>query len=353
MRVRRDRLQVMQRIALVLVPGLVLALLAAGAARPDGAGVPTRAASARLTFVDLTSDKVGQGARATPDGQPDGHFRLQVTGTGTITGLAVRTTDASGKPCCGQTWNTIPNDPFWILGVFRDGRQLNPADRDVSILVSGSVTLDLYATNTGYFKLGQRFLADATLAGGGTASSVSAPIASLGAPGGGGAGGGGGTTTTTTPGSTAATPPTATQTGTVLVNGAPFAGGTIPFNATVDVTRGSVVLTATTGTLTVTHVNGVSAVFKLLRGTDRGKPIVELRLVKGDFGACRKPRGSRAAAKNVRAIAARNGSRSTAATARRRGSSAGDPGGRLPAAPPGHAAPGRQLPRPAVGSAGI
>ena len=46
-------------------------------------------------------------------------------------------------------------------------------------------------------------------------------------------------------------PPTATKTGTVLVNGQPFTGGTIPFNAVVDVTNGTVTLTADTGKLKV------------------------------------------------------------------------------------------------------
>jgi hypothetical protein len=78
----------------------------------------------------------------------------------------------------------------------------------------------------------------------------------------------------------------------VTVNGRPFTSGTIPFGATVDVTRGAVVLTTATGTLRVTGAGGLTAAFVLLRGTDGGKPVVELRLAKGDFGVCPKRKTS-------------------------------------------------------------
>jgi hypothetical protein len=106
----------------------------------------------------------------------------------------------------------------------------------------------------------------------------------------GGGGGGGGGTTTTTPAGGAAAPPTATATGTVTVNGRPFTAGTIPFNATVDVTRGTVVLRTDTGTLRVNGANGIAAAFVLVRGTDRGRPVVELRLARGNFAVCPRRR---------------------------------------------------------------
>ena len=63
-------------------------------------------------------------------------------------------------------------------------------------------------------------------------------------------------------------------------------------------------MTSNVGTLTVTGAGGITAAFKLLRGTDKGQPIVELRLVKGDFGVCKKPRARRtgATAKTVRQL---------------------------------------------------
>ena len=47
-----------------------------------------------------------------------------------------------------------------------------------------------------------------------------------------------------------------------------------------------------TGTLKVNGAGGISAVFKLLRGVDRKKPVAELRLVKGDFSVCPKRKKS-------------------------------------------------------------
>jgi hypothetical protein len=115
--------------------------------------------------------------------------------------------------------------------------------------------------------------------------------------------GGGGTTT---PGGSVGSlpPPTATATGAVLVGGKPFTSGTIPYNSTVDVTNGRLVLQIPAGRLTVSG-RGVSASFKLLRGLDGKNAIVELRLTKGDFSACpkRKTSGSaRATAKTVRQL---------------------------------------------------
>jgi hypothetical protein len=126
-------------------------------------------------------------------------------------------------------------------------------------------------------------------AGGNALADFVASIPVAGAPGGGGpppTTTGPPTTTTTPGGGGAAPPPSATATGTVLVNGRPFASGTIPYGSTVDVTRGRLVLRADTGTLTVNGAGGISAVFVLRRGTDRRRPIVELRLTRGNFSVC-------------------------------------------------------------------
>jgi hypothetical protein len=111
----------------------------------------------------------------------------------------------------------------------------------------------------------------------------------LGAPASGGGGGG--------------APPTGTPTGTVLVNGAPFAGGDIAFGSTVDVTKGSLSLTTAAGRLTVTGAGGVPAAFVLVRGTDAGASILELRLARGSFAACnRKLAGRNGPPKVVRQL---------------------------------------------------
>ena len=88
---------------------------------------------------------------------------------------------------------------------------------------------------------------------------------------------------------TVAAPPagraSGTPTGTVLLNGRPFTGGSIPYGSKLDVTHGRLSLTTDTGTVLV-YGNGVFAAFVLLRGTDNGKPIVELRLTGGSFAGC-------------------------------------------------------------------
>jgi hypothetical protein len=84
------------------------------------------------------------------------------------------------------------------------------------------------------------------------------------------------------------TPPSGTPTGTVLVNGTPFTGGPIAFNSKVDVTGGSLLLTTDTGSVTLSGGGGVSAIFVLLRGTDKGQTVVEMRLTGGDFSVCKR-----------------------------------------------------------------
>ena len=71
------------------------------------------------------------------------------------------------------------------------------------------------------------------------------------------------------------------------MNGRPFAGGPVPFGRRVDVTNGTLRLTTNTGTLVVSG-RGTVAIFVLVRGTDRGRPMVELRLAGGNFGVCRR-----------------------------------------------------------------
>jgi hypothetical protein len=74
----------------------------------------------------------------------------------------------------------------------------------------------------------------------------------------------------------------------VLVNGRPFTGGVIPYGSKIDVTKGTLVLETDTGTMRFFGAGGVHAAFVLLRGTDNKRPIVELRLIGGDFSVCPK-----------------------------------------------------------------
>ena len=104
----------------------------------------------------------------------------------------------------------------------------------------------------------------------------------------------------------------------MLVNGKAFTSGAIPYGSTVNVTRGTLTLRTEAGTMTVWGA-GVSANFVLERLTDKGRTIVQLRLVGGDFTVCRKnsrklSSAARAAPpKTVRRLLARRSSRSRSA----------------------------------------
>jgi hypothetical protein len=85
----------------------------------------------------------------------------------------------------------------------------------------------------------------------------------------------------------AAGPPQGTPTGTVLINGTPFTGGTVPYGAKVDVTKGRLSMATEAGTLLV-YGNGISAIFVLSHVREGGKTIVVLRLAGGNFASCGK-----------------------------------------------------------------
>jgi hypothetical protein len=186
----------------------------------------------------------------------------------------------------GGAFQNVNGNPLADNLVVFDGKSWQPVGSNGA--GNGAFTADVHALAVfgGNLYAGGNFT---NVAGTGPASFLVAyPLASALAGGGGGGGGGGGTTTSTTPGGGAAPPATGTPTGTVLVNGRPFTGGRIPYNSTVDVTRGTLALTTDTGTIKVNGAGGITAVFVLARGTDRGKAIVELRLARGDFSVCPK-----------------------------------------------------------------
>lgn len=104
-----------------------------------------------------------------------------------------------------------------------------------------------------------------------------------------------------TVGGSAPPPAAGAPTGTVLVNGKPFAGGQIPYKSKIDVTEGTLLLKTDTGSVLVFGDN-VPAAFTLLRGTDKKQTIVEFRLIKGDFGACKRKTSSAASSTAVKPV---------------------------------------------------
>jgi PKD repeat protein len=98
-----------------------------------------------------------------------------------------------------------------------------------------------------------------------------------------------GTYVTLTKVTVAVQPAQGTVTGTVLVNGVPFTGGSIPYGSKVDVTKGRLTIQTDVGTLLV-YGTGVTAQFVLLHIKVGKKTIVQLLLTGGSFSACKKKR---------------------------------------------------------------
>jgi hypothetical protein len=97
-------------------------------------------------------------------------------------------------------------------------------------------------------------------------------------------------------------PPQATATGTVTVNGAPFTGGTVAYNSRVDVTKGTLTLTTEAGDLTVTGAGGLVAAFQIVRSSDAGQTVVELRLTGGNFASCKRRLAAAGNPKKIRQL---------------------------------------------------
>ncbi len=91
--------------------------------------------------------------------------------------------------------------------------------------------------------------------------------------------------------------PTATVSGSVTLNGAPFTGGKVPFGSLVDVGSGTITLKTGVGTLEVYPVGPyITAAFVLRFTHVNGRPYVQLELAKGDFSVCPKRRTASATA---------------------------------------------------------
>jgi hypothetical protein len=95
-----------------------------------------------------------------------------------------------------------------------------------------------------------------------------------------------GATLATGGGGSAQTPvATATTTGSVLVDGRPFDGGSVAYGSTVDVTRGALDLRADVGRVRLYGQGTVPARFKIARARIGGAAVIELRLA-SNRGSC-------------------------------------------------------------------
>jgi hypothetical protein len=189
-------------------------------------------------------------------------------------------TSSGSRVFAGGSFQNANGDALADFVAYFDGSAWHPIGTSVAGNGSLQGQINALAVSGGQLYAGGNF----SNAGGNALADAVASFAlvNLTSAGGGGVGGGG---TTTPPGSTP--PATGTATGAVTVNGKAFKSGRIPYNAKVDVTRGVLLLETGTGSVRL-YGSGVPARFQLLRGTDDKKPIVELRLIGGDFSACKR-----------------------------------------------------------------
>jgi len=170
-------------VAVLFLPGCPPMVVGPPAKPPPPAYIPPPSPpevsypTVTLYFMGVDADKVGTGFQPTPNGDPDGHFALEIDTGGTtvqVVGLLLYTSDYKGNAVFstqgGQSWTTT--GPGWILGVERDGRRLNPSDRAVRDVVRGMARYDLYADGGKWFGAGQYFTILVRLSDGRTARKI-------------------------------------------------------------------------------------------------------------------------------------------------------------------------------------
>lgn len=158
--------------------------LLAGRAPPHGGrdytsappvAAPPQAATtldlAGLEWLGTDEDKVGDWGNGRPNGVPDGHLRLVLDSWGayTVNSISLWSANERGEKTGGQVWHT-QSGQYWMLGVVRDGRQLNASHVTRLGDFSGRAAFDLYANSSGWFNPGQWFLLEVVTGDGRTLS---------------------------------------------------------------------------------------------------------------------------------------------------------------------------------------
>ena len=178
---------------LVAIAGLGIVVLFAWALPAASPATPIPSLRG-LVFQGLEKDVVGRLNAASPNGERDGHFTVTLVTPSKVVlkDVVLQRVFATGTGYA-EGWDTNPGTSGSVLGVYLDGRRLNPTDRTLAVPVTpGRHRLDLYGNDHyGNFAPGQYFRATAVLAGSVAASprvklpgglpSVTAEFAGLGA----------------------------------------------------------------------------------------------------------------------------------------------------------------------------
>lgn len=132
---------------------LTVALLAGCVATIKEAYVP--AEGMNVAWLGRTADKVGVAA-VSGDGQVDGHFRVELDlgETQTVESIGIFQTDASGVNHFGHgVWHTSSSAGLnWIVGVFKDGEQLNKGHTESIGQFGGRSAFDLYISENEWIR---------------------------------------------------------------------------------------------------------------------------------------------------------------------------------------------------------
>ncbi|HYO45703.1 MAG TPA: LCCL domain-containing protein [Gemmatimonadota bacterium] len=144
----------------VAPPPVVTAPVTPPAPQPAGAAA-SKLYAFQARWIGVDADVVSKGSEARPDGSPDGHIQLTVSFSSwqDVTHLALFSSDANGTLTGGQVWHTKESG-FWILGALGNGMNLNVRHLPSLGRFNGTVTLDLYAGDSGWFTPGQTFLVE-------------------------------------------------------------------------------------------------------------------------------------------------------------------------------------------------
>ena len=116
-----------------------------------------------VEYLGLDDDKIGQWSIPSHDGQNDGHFQVRVylPREVEVKNLRLHKSNRQGEKLESYWFSDLTE--AWILGVFRNGKMLNPNREDSLGGFSGWVLLDIYASVEGVcFDEGEYLLLEMT-----------------------------------------------------------------------------------------------------------------------------------------------------------------------------------------------
>jgi hypothetical protein len=121
----------------------------------------------QFEWMGKNIDKVGTWDNGEPDGNMDGHFRIDLflPDPTEIKSILLFTADENAHPVGGQFWDTAATN-YYILGVFDQGTQLYHNHVPSLGTFSGDLQFDLYAADSGWFEKGNWFGIEVTLGDG-------------------------------------------------------------------------------------------------------------------------------------------------------------------------------------------